>query len=52
MPVPRKVIGSALIDLYHDETTINNKWLTLEAIPKLIYSRFDFSDELTSLLVN
>jgi hypothetical protein len=44
MPVPRKVIQSALIDLHHNETTINDKWLTLEAIRKLIYSRFDFSD--------
>jgi hypothetical protein len=36
--VPRKVIGSALVDLHHDETTT-----TLEAIRKLIYSRFDFN---------
>jgi hypothetical protein len=42
IPVPRKVIGS--IDLHHNETTINGKWLTLEVIRKLIYSRFDFSD--------
>jgi hypothetical protein len=33
-----------LIDLHHDERTINDKRLTLEAIRKLIYSRFDFSD--------
>jgi hypothetical protein len=32
-----------LIDLHHKETTINDKPLTLEAIRKLIYSRFDFS---------
>jgi hypothetical protein len=44
MSVPRKVIGSALVDLHHDETTTNDKWLALEAIRKLIYSRFDFSD--------
>jgi hypothetical protein len=44
MLVPRKVIGWALIDLHHNETTINDKWLTLEAICKLIYSRVDFSD--------
>jgi hypothetical protein len=42
MSVPRKVIGSALIDLHHNKTTINDKWLTLRAIRKLIYSRFDF----------
>jgi hypothetical protein len=42
--VPKKVIGSALVDLHHDETTTNHKWSTLEAIRKLIYSRFDFSD--------
>jgi hypothetical protein len=44
MSVPRKVIGSALVDLHHDETTTNDKWLTPEAIRKLIYSRFNFSD--------
>jgi hypothetical protein len=44
MSVPRKVIGLALVNLHHDETTTNDKWLTLEAIRKLIYSRFDFSD--------
>jgi hypothetical protein len=43
MPVPRKVIGLALVDLHHDETTMNDKWSTLEAIRKLIYSRFDFN---------
>jgi hypothetical protein len=32
MLVPRKVI-ELLIDLHHDETTINDKWLTLEAVP-------------------
>jgi hypothetical protein len=42
MLVPRKVIGSALVDLHHDETTTNDKWLTLGAIRKLIYTRFDF----------
>jgi hypothetical protein len=42
MSVPRKVIGSALVDLHHDETTTNDKWLTLGAIPKLIYTIFDF----------
>jgi hypothetical protein len=42
MSVPRKVIGSALVDLHHDETTTNDKWLTLGAICKLIYTRFDF----------
>jgi hypothetical protein len=36
MSVPRKVIGSALADLHHDETTTNDKWSTLEAIRKLI----------------
>jgi hypothetical protein len=41
MSVPRKVIGSALVDLHHDETTTNDKLLTLEAI---IYSRFYFID--------
>jgi hypothetical protein len=42
MSVPRKVIGSVLVDLHHDETTTNDKWLTLGAIRKLIYTRFDF----------
>jgi hypothetical protein len=42
MLVPRKVIGSALVDLHHDEMTTNDKWLTLGAIRKLIYTRFDF----------
>jgi hypothetical protein len=40
--VPRKVIGSALVDLHHDETTTNDKWLTLGAVRKLIHTRFDF----------
>jgi hypothetical protein len=44
MSLPKKVIGSALVDLHHDETTTNDKWSTLEAIRKLIYSRFDFND--------
>jgi hypothetical protein len=42
MPVPRKVIGSALVDLHDDEMTTNDKWLLLGAICKLIYTRFDF----------
>jgi hypothetical protein len=65
MPVPRKLLRSALVDLHHDETITNDKWLTLEAIRKLIYTRFDFDAaidftvsesilmlQLTSLLVN
>jgi hypothetical protein len=43
MPVPRKLLRSELVDLHHDETIMNDKWLTLEAIPKLIYSRFNFN---------
>jgi hypothetical protein len=42
MPVPRKILRSALVDLHHDETTTKDKWLTLGAIGKLIYTRFDF----------
>jgi hypothetical protein len=42
MLLPRKVIGLALVDLHHNETTRNGKWLTLGAICKLIYTRFDF----------
>ncbi len=42
MPVPRKLLRSALVDLHHDETTTNDKWLTLGAIRNLIYTRFDF----------
>jgi hypothetical protein len=42
MSVPRKVIGSALVDLHHGETTTNDKWLMLGAIRKLIYTRFNF----------
>ncbi len=43
MPVPRKLLRSALVDLHHDEMITNDKWLTLEAIRKLIYTRFDFN---------
>jgi hypothetical protein len=43
MPVPRKLLRSALVDLHHNETIMNDKWLTLEAIRKLIYARFDFN---------
>jgi hypothetical protein len=39
----KKGIGSALVHLHLDETTTNDKWSTLEAIHKLIYSRFDFN---------
>jgi hypothetical protein len=40
----KKVIGLALIALHHDDkTTINDKWLTLEAFCKLMYCRFDLS---------
>jgi hypothetical protein len=42
MSVPRKVIGLALVDLHHDKTTTNDKWLMPGAIRKLIYTRFDF----------
>jgi hypothetical protein len=42
--VPRKVIGLALIDLYLDKRTINDKWLTLKAICELNHCSFDFSD--------
>jgi hypothetical protein len=42
MPVPRKLLRSVLVDLHHDETTTNEKWLTLGAICKLIYTRFNF----------
>jgi hypothetical protein len=43
MPVPRKLLQLALADLHHDETIMNEKWLTLIAIRKLIYTRFDFN---------
>jgi hypothetical protein len=43
MPVPRKLLRSALVNLHHDETIMNDKWSTLEAIRKLIYTRFDFN---------
>ena len=46
MLVPRKVIGSALVDLHHNEMTTNDKRLTLVAIRKLIYTRFDFDAEI------
>jgi hypothetical protein len=42
MPVPRKLIQLALVDLHHEETTTDDKWLTLGAICELIYTRFDF----------
>jgi hypothetical protein len=41
--VPRKLLRLALVDLNHDETIMNDKWLTLEAILKLIYTRLDFN---------
>jgi hypothetical protein len=41
-----------LVDLHYDETTTNDKWWTLGAIPKLIYTRFDFDAELTPLFLN
>ena len=44
MLLTRKLIRSALVDQHHDEMTTNDKWLTLEAIRKLIYTRFDFDD--------
>jgi hypothetical protein len=31
-----------LVDLHYGETTTDDKWLTLGAIRKLIYTRFDF----------
>jgi hypothetical protein len=43
MSVPIKLLRSALVDLHHKETIMNDKWLTLEAIRKLIYSRFNFN---------
>jgi hypothetical protein len=43
MPVPRKLLRSALVDLHHGKTIMNDKWLMLEAIRKLIYTRFDFN---------
>jgi hypothetical protein len=43
MPVPRKLLRSALVDLHHDETIMNDKRLTLEAIRKLICTRFNFN---------
>jgi hypothetical protein len=43
MSVPIQLLRSALVDLHHDETIMNDKWLTLKAICKLIYSRFDFN---------
>jgi hypothetical protein len=56
MSVTRKLIRSGLVDLHHamKATATNDKWLTLEAIRKLIYSRFDFNDliDFTTVLVN
>jgi uncharacterized membrane protein YccF (DUF307 family) len=43
MPVPRKLLRSALVDLHHNQTIMNDKWLTLKAIRNLIYTRFDFN---------
>jgi hypothetical protein len=43
MRVPRKLLRSALVDLHHGETITNDKRLTLEAIRKLIYTRFNFN---------
>ena len=42
MSVPRKLLRSALVDLHHDKVIMNDKWLTLGAIHKLIHTRFDF----------
>jgi hypothetical protein len=43
MPVPRNLLRSALVNLHHNEMIMNDKWLTLKAIRKLIYTRFDFT---------
>jgi hypothetical protein len=45
MPFTQKLIRLALVDLRDNKMTTNDKWLTLDAICKLIYStRFDFDD--------
>jgi hypothetical protein len=46
MSVLRKVIGWALVDLHHKETTTNDKWLSLEAtfmasLPDFAFERLD-----------
>jgi hypothetical protein len=46
MPFPRKLIRLALVDLHYGETAPNDKWLTLGAICKLIYTRFNFDVEI------
>jgi hypothetical protein len=43
MPVPRKLIQLALVDLHHNEMATNDKGFTLGAICMLIYTRFDFN---------
>jgi hypothetical protein len=47
MAVTQKLIQLALVNLvWDDKTTTNDKWLTLDAIHKLVYTRFNFDDDI------
>jgi hypothetical protein len=42
MVVERKIISSALLELRNEEPTTRDKWLTVDAWKKIIYTRYDF----------
>ncbi len=42
MVVAKKIISSALVELGNDEPTTRDKWLTVDAWKKIIYTRYDF----------
>jgi hypothetical protein len=42
MVVTRKIISSALVELGKEEPTTTDKWLTVDAWKKIIYTRYDF----------
>jgi hypothetical protein len=44
MSVTQTLTQWSLVDLHQDKLTTQDKWLTLEAIHKLIYNRFNFDD--------
>jgi hypothetical protein len=42
MVVARKIISSALVELGNEEPTTRDKWLTVDAWKKLLFTRYDF----------
>jgi hypothetical protein len=47
MVVERKIISSALVELGKEEPTTRDKWLTVDAWKKLIYTRYDFDSTIS-----